>query len=52
MAISMERGQEDRPEETFRLELREETGIAPKNVFFRPALVTITDTSLGQYTSQ
>ena len=41
VAISTEQGQDDQLQETFRLEIMEETGITPRNVFFRGALVTI-----------
>ena len=47
--ISTEQGQPDgdRPQETFRLDIMEESGITPGNVFFRGALVTILDQSSG-----
>ncbi|CAI8040264.1 hypothetical protein GBAR_LOCUS22445 [Geodia barretti] len=37
--ISTEPGQEDGPQETFRLTIIEESGVTPKNVFFRGALI-------------
>ena len=39
--ISMEPGQQEEQEEMFRLDIEEESGITPKNVFFRGAEVTI-----------
>ena len=49
--ISTEPGQEDGPQETFRLTIIEESGITPNNVFFRGALVTIFDQPSGKSTS-